>query len=189
MKRSINPASKERRPAGCDGFTLLEVMVAMAILAVSIIPMLLLRENSYHRAMETKRMRVLRELAQRELDTIALNVRYGDGSGQFEDWSDIRYEYKVTLYDFGAGMGTGEDESGFDSFSGSSSPNDSVFADENQDSYGPMVMRHVELTLYYTAPDESGEEMEEKYVVETYLPLLLTEDQYQRSQEKGQASQ
>ena len=189
MKRSTSPASRGAPAGKARGFTLLEVMVAMAILAVTIIPMLLLREHSFNRALETKRMRVLRELARRELDVIALNVRYGQGSGQFEDWSDIRYEYKVTLYDFGAGMGTGDGEGGFDdSFSGSA-PGDAVYAEEDPDSYGPMVMRHVELTLYYVAPDEAGEEREQKYMVDTYLPLLLTEDQYQQSQQKGQAPQ
>lgn len=162
----------------------------MAILAVTIIPMLLLRERSYNRALETKRMRVLRELARRELDVIALNVRYGQGSGQFEDWSDVRYEYKVTLYDFGAGAGTdpGGTEGGFDSGLGSE-PGDAVYGEDNPEDYGPMVMRHVELTLYYLAPDEAGEDQEQKYVVDTYLPLLLTEEQYEQSQQKGQAPQ
>jgi len=159
------------------GFTLLEVLVAVAILAVTIIPMLLLREDSYNKAFSTKLIRVVQELAQQELSVIALEVRYGEGSGEFEEWPEIRFEYKVTLYDFG--MGTEETEE--DKENNLFNPEDSVFPEDDREGYGPMVMRHVELTLFYFSLDETGEETEKEYVIDTYIPTLLTEEQFEYS--------
>ncbi len=157
-------------------------MVAMAVLGVTILPMLLLREESYHRAILTKQIRVVQELSRLKLTEIALGVRSGEGAGPFEHWPDIRFEYKVTLYDFGAGIE--EDEYGDDAsaFNLNTEPNDSIYLDDDEKSYGAMVMRHVELRLFYFSLDEEGDSTEREYVVDTYIPLLLTEEQFERSQ-------
>jgi prepilin-type N-terminal cleavage/methylation domain-containing protein len=173
------PSNREAR----RGFTLLEVMVSVAILAVTIIPMLLLREESYEKAYDTKMFRVVQTLAQYQLSNIAMEVRTGDGSGDFEGYPEFRYEYRVTLYDFGAGVE--EDEEQDDRYFGHQ-PDDSVFPDEDAESYGPMVMRHVELTVFFPSMDDLEEGyVEKEYVIDTYIPVLLTEEQFDYKMEEG----
>jgi len=161
------------------GFTLLEVMVSVMILALSIVPILILREDSFTKAMTTKAERTAQQLAQQLLSQIALEERVGEGGGEFEDWPDYRFEYTVTIYDFGTGMGEedyfDENDPYFDQ-----RPDDSVLFDEDLTDIGPLVTRHVEITVYYPAfvGEESAEEKE--YIIDTYIPLLMTEEQYER---------
>ncbi len=159
------------------GFTLLEVMVSVAILAVAVVPMLLLREESFQKALYSKSIRVARELAQRQLTQIALEVLEDEGAGNFEDWPDYRYEYKVTLYDFSGGMSEYDGEYG-DSYL-DDTPSDSVFDDEEEE-IGPMVMRHVEIRIFFPSVKQEEEDMDNEYVIDTYIPVLLTEEQYDR---------
>ena len=179
MNRSMRAASSG---SARGGFTLLEVMVSVAILAVAIVPMLFLREDSYRKALFTKAVRVAHELAQRQLSVIALEVRTGEGAGNFEDWPDYQFEYKVSLYDFSGSMSDKDEEDPYGWYDGSD-PSDSVFADGELKEYGPMVMRHVELKIVY--PSFEGEEAEmSEYIVDTYMPMLMTEEQYDYQQNK-----
>jgi prepilin-type N-terminal cleavage/methylation domain-containing protein len=174
--RKSTTASSRARPA--QGFTLLEVMVAVAILAVSIVPMLYLREDSFAKAMNTKAERTAQQLAQDLLSQIALEVRTGSQTGEFEGWTDYQYEYTVTIYDFGSSFGD-EDFYDEDDRYFRDDPEDSVYFDDEMENYGPMVMRHVELIVTYPSfTDEGGDGNE--YIIDTYMPLLLTEEQYER---------
>lgn len=177
MKRSMKASSKKSKPRG---FTLLEVMVSVAVLAIGIVPILFLRENSYMKAMNTKAQRIAQQLAQQLISEIALEVRVDEGSGEFEGWSDFHYEYTVTLYDFGSSMGN-EDYFGDDG-----DPyfdknfNDNVYLDEELQEFGPMMMRHLELIITYPTyvGEDAGEESE--YIIDTYIPALMTEEQFER---------
>jgi prepilin-type N-terminal cleavage/methylation domain-containing protein len=162
------------------GFTLLEVMVSVAILALSIVPILILREDSFTKAMTTKAERTAQQLAQQLISQLALEERVGEGGGEFEDWPDFRFEYTVTVYDFGTGMG---DEDYYDEYGDpyyDQQPDDSVLFDEDLTDCGPLMTRHVEVIVYY--PTFVGEDnLEEKeYIIDTYLPMLMTEEQYER---------
>lgn len=160
------------------GFTLLEVMVSVAILAVAIVPMLILREDSYQKAIFTKSLRVAQQLCQRQLSAIALEVRTGEGAGNFEDWPDYQFEYKVSLYDFGTGMNDEDEEDEFGWYE--NDPNDSVFADDELQEISPMMMRHVELkVLYPNYTSGEGEAEVNEYIVDTYIPMLMTEEQFE----------
>lgn len=182
--RAFNPSSRQ-------GFTLLEIMVSVAVLGLSIVPLLLLREVSFNKAVNTKAMRTAQELAKRTLSMIALEVRGGTGDGSYEDWPQYRYEYTVTLYDFSAGMEADLEEEMNDNFDRSDYPEDSIYLDEDsEEEIGPMVMRHVELTVFFPSLEWGGEEddeggMEEEYIVDTYMPPLLTEEQFEKQQETG----
>jgi hypothetical protein len=158
-------------------------MVAVAILAVTIIPMLLIREESYEKAYDTKVIRVVQRLAQDQLSFIAMEVRTGEDAGEFEGFPDFRYEYRVTLYDFGEGV---EEDQEDDSYFGYQPDDQTDPLDEDARSYGPLVMRHVELTLFYPVMDDLEQGyVEKEYVVDTYLPVLLTEEQFEYKEEGG----
>jgi len=184
MKRSTTANSKARGASPAAGFTLLEVMVSVAILAVAIVPMLYLREVSFHKAMATKALRAAQQLAQDKLSEIALEVRSGEGSGAFEGWDDFRFDYTVTLYDFSSGFGDEELDEAFD-LEDRSNPSDGLFRDDELKEIGPMMMRHVELTVTYSVNlgDDGGEENE--YVIDTYMPALLTEQQFEYQQDNA----
>ncbi|MBU0755651.1 MAG: hypothetical protein KJ645_10965 [Planctomycetes bacterium] len=162
-------------------------MVSVAILAVSIVPILILREDSFNKAMITKAQRSAQQLAQQLLSQIALEERVGEGAGEFEDWPDFRYEYSVTLYDFGSSFGGGDffnkDDPNQDPYY-DKNPDDSVMLDEELKDIGPLMMRHVEMTI--TFPNFLGEETgdENEYIIDTYLPMLMTEEQFEHQQHK-----
>lgn len=158
-------------------------MVAVAVLAVAIVPMLILREDSYNKAIETKTLRVAQQLAREMLSHIALNVRNEEGSDTFEDWEDYRYEYNVTLYDFNMGL---EDDSYYDDRDEEpmfgNQPDDSFFPEDEDEltrESSSMTMRHVELKIIYPKYLPGGEFEECEYIIDTYLPLLMTEKQYE----------
>ncbi|MHC4944057.1 MAG: type IV pilus modification PilV family protein [Planctomycetota bacterium] len=180
MRKSTTASSNA---AAARGFTLLEVMVSVAILAIAIVPMLFLREDSFNKAIKTKAERMAQQLAQQLLSQIALEVRAGTHHGEFEGWSDYQYEYTVTIYDFGSSFGD-EDFYDEDDRFYNNDPDDSVYLDEDLQSYGPMVMRHVELIVTYpNFVDEEGGDGNE-YIVDTYMPLLMTEEQFERQYEE-----
>jgi len=163
-----------------SGFTLLEIMVSLAILAAAIIPLLYLREDSYSKALNTQSLRKAQELAKAQLAIIALEVRSGDGSGSLEGFDNFSFEYSVTLYDFGGGLATSDEENS--GFGDNINPGDGVIP-EDEETYGPMTMRHVELTIFYPSMGggiEGDEEMMSEYVIDTYMPILLTEDQFDK---------
>jgi prepilin-type N-terminal cleavage/methylation domain-containing protein len=164
-----------KRPKG--GFTLLEIMVSVAILAMAIVPLLLIRERSYTCALYSHSLRKAQEFAQLQLGKIALEVRTGEGSGSFEGWENYTFEYKVSLYDFGGGMLAGDED--YDPFGENTGPGDSVFPEDDEETFGPMVMRHVELTIFFPSVREEEEDLINEYVIDTYIPVLLTEEQYQ----------
>ncbi len=159
-------------------FTLLEVMVSVAVLALAVVPMLLTREYCYDSATETKILCLQQELAKRQLSYIALNVIRGEGAGDFEDYPDFTYEYEVTIYDFQAGLE--EDEENDDGAFNTTAPGDAVYVDNDLDNVGSHMARHIILRVY--APDQDdGQEAE--YVIDTYVPLLLTREQYNKMQD------
>ena len=181
--RAVPRSIRRRRPWG---FTLLEVMVSVAILALAVVPMLLTRERCYEMAYKTKIERTLQELAQRQLAQISLNVIRGEGSGEIEDAPGFSYEYTVTIYDFASGLDendcqrNGNDGGNLDT---SNAPRDAVFADEDVKDVGPMMARHVVLKVY--APSEDDESKGKEYDLDTYIPLLLTKDQFEKMQKEN----
>jgi prepilin-type N-terminal cleavage/methylation domain-containing protein len=160
------------------GFTLLEVMVSVAILALAVVPMLLTREHCYDMAYNTKNERTIQELAQRQLAYLALNVIRGEGAGEVEGAPDYFYEYTITIYDFRSGLEEDEDEIN-DRETGrldtGNAPRDAVFADEDTEDVGPHMARHVILKLYAV---DGGEEKGKEFVLDTYIPLLMTKEQF-----------
>lgn len=173
-----------RRPAsGKGGFTLLEVMVSVAILAVAVVPMLLTRERCYNMAYDTKVMRTLQEMAQQQLADISINVIRGEGAGELEGAPGFYYEYTVTIYDFRSGLEEDEDEDNESRLDTTNAPGDAVFADEDVEDVGPLMARHVVIKVF--APDD-GDAKGVEYTIDTYIPLLMTEDQFEKLQEDNQ---
>jgi hypothetical protein len=157
-------------------------MVSVAILALAVVPMLLTRERCYDMAIGNKVSRTLKDMAQRQLAYISLNVIRGESAGEIEDAPGFRYEYSVTIYDFGSGLEEDEEENNDSRLDTTNAPRDAVFSDEDVENVGPLMARHVVLKVF--APEEAGEEGEE-FMIDTYIPILMTEEQYERMQNGG----
>jgi len=176
MRHSDTPFPRcSRRRTG--GFTLLEVMVSVSILALAVVPMLLTRERCYDMALSNKVARTLKELAQQQLAYISLNVIRGESAGEVEGAPGFRYEYDVTIYDFGSGLEEDEEEDNESRLDTTNAPRDAVYSDEDVDAVGPLMARHVVLKVF--APEGIDENIEE-FLIDTYLPLLMTEEQFER---------
>jgi hypothetical protein len=154
-------------------------MVSVAILALAVVPMLLTRERCYDMAIGNKISRTLKDLAQRQLAYISLNVIRGESAGEIEDAPGFRYEYSVTIYDFGSGLEEDEEEDNQSRLDTTNAPRDAVFSDEDVDAVGPLMARHVVLKIF--APEGFAEGSEE-FMIDTYIPLLMTEEQYEKLQ-------
>jgi len=160
-------------------------MVSVAILAVAVVPMLLTRERCYNMAYDTKVMRTLQDMAQQQLAHISINIIRGEGAGELEGAPGFYYEYTVTIYDFRSGLedDENEDDNNESRLDTSNAPGDAVFADEDVEDVGPLMARHVVIKVF--APDEDDAKGIE-YTIDTYIPLLMTEDQFERLQEENQ---
>jgi|GEM_PF-3473121 len=181
--RSSGPQARHRR-----GFTLLEVMVSVAILGLAVVPMLLTRERCYDIAFDTKISRSLHELAHHQLAQIAMTVFRGEGAAEIEGYPGFFYEYSVSIYDFRSGLEEDDEYNNNDRYNEgrldtADAPRDAVFADEDVDEVGPLMARHVVLKVF--ASEEICDERRE-YVIDTYIPLLMTDEQYEKMTETGE---
>ena len=102
MSCSKTPVRKPRDSSG--GFTLIEVMVALAILAVVTVLLLGKRTDIVRDAAQTRDMRTAWTLAAQkigelELDPTVFSEEGGGSSGDFheygEEYQDFRYDYDV----------------------------------------------------------------------------------------------
>lgn len=87
-----------RAPGSRGAFTLVEVMVALAILSVAILTMIVIRNNSVSEAHSAKEVTLVTRLAQAkmgQLDVEPIDER-GDG-GTFENHEEIRWQKEVSL--------------------------------------------------------------------------------------------
>jgi hypothetical protein len=122
---------------------------------------------------------MLQHLAQQKLADIALTVIHGDEAGEIEGAPGFTYSFEVTIYDFQSGLDSEEEDederdSRLDTFN---APGDAVFADDDFDEVHDLMARHVLLKIY--APEQGDGEVLE-YIIDTYLPLLMTEEQFKR---------
>ncbi|GEM_PF-2985928 len=90
------------------GFTLLEVMAALAVVAVSLTVLLVERNTAIRRTARTNDRRIAVQLASEKLDEILLGVE-GESSGAFETHPGFRWSAEESLESFeaeGRGEGT-----------------------------------------------------------------------------------
>jgi general secretion pathway protein I len=77
--------NKKRKSDGCSGFTLLEVMIAMSIIAIVLVSVFTLQAQTARMSFETQFQATAPLLAQRKMAEIetSLSEQSGEGSGNF----------------------------------------------------------------------------------------------------------
>lgn len=130
---------KSRTPSARAAFTLVEVMVALAILSVAILTMIVVRNNSVLEAQEAKQATLITRLAQAKMGQIEVEPLDERGeTGSFEEHPEIRWQKDVALEVLETSQSTSSNQK-------------------------PMELYKVTLTLTY--PKGSAEET---YVIVTY---------------------
>lgn len=80
------------------GFTLVEVMVALAIIAVALLTLIVIRNNSVVEAQDAREITLAARLAQQKMGELeVLPVDEKTDGGNFEDWPDYRWTKEVAL--------------------------------------------------------------------------------------------
>jgi prepilin-type N-terminal cleavage/methylation domain-containing protein len=189
-RRTAATRAAERRTAAeprsaASGFTLLEIMVCVAIVGLCILPLLEVREQSMRMAYKSGHMLHAlaygdRILAQRMLDV----DKAKDEAGLIEEDPSFGYTLTVEDYDLSTGRVVEEkdDQAGFSTTTGFSTtsafttgvpqdaapgPDDVAAADTQH------RVRRVKLTITWPALD--GDQREE-LVLEQFIPPVIDED-------------
>jgi len=187
-RSSISSPSSPRSPRSprVRGFTLLEIMVTLAIVAIAIIPMLGLREESMLKSYQARNANMARELSREllsELEFHNLEVL----SGEVEGYPGFFYEIEVTLEDLVTGekdeeednkqLGTSDKKNNNNNnedegFTSAFTPADAVDPEDAQNQEYPV--RRVKLTLTY--PNLVDEDKPKEMVIVALLQPLPEDD-------------
>lgn len=97
----------QARPSALRGFTLLEVLVSVAILAISIVTLLIIRNNSVKETAKTKTAVTAAVLAREKMGEIESNdVNELTESGEFDGYPGYRWTKEVFLEEVSTDSGT-----------------------------------------------------------------------------------
>jgi prepilin-type N-terminal cleavage/methylation domain-containing protein len=161
--------------AGCAGFTLLEVMVTLAVVVTAIVPMLLVRDKAWNVALRTSNMMRAATYAEAILAEHILDPDdRKEWPGVIDD--DVMFRYEITLetYDLSTGRVESEqNDSSETNFSTSSAfaPSDALAAPAatDEDADNPHRVRRYRVLIRF--PGYGDEVSEEEYVLEGYAPV------------------
>jgi prepilin-type N-terminal cleavage/methylation domain-containing protein len=186
------PISAERRPpadrprpprAACAGFTLLEVMVTLAIVVGTIVPLLFIRDAAWNMALRTSNMMRATTYAEELLAEHLLDPDdRKEWPGVVEDDPVFRYEITIETYDLSTGRVESEEQQGFgenSNFSSTSAfvPKDALEAPptgaEEAELDNPHRCRRYRIVIHFPGYGEDEEELE--YVLEGYAPVAREE--------------
>ena len=165
-----------RAPARAEaGFTLLEVLVTLAIVTLAIMPMLAVRDAAWNIAYRSGHMLRAADYAERILAehmTDPDDVK--EQQGVIEEDPAFEYELTIETYDLSTGR---VEEAGDESFSASSkfsqvpaagAPDAGLSEDEEAED-SPHRERRFKLHVMYPGLDDDNKE---EYVLEGYLPMV-----------------
>jgi prepilin-type N-terminal cleavage/methylation domain-containing protein len=163
---------------GRGGFTLIEIMVTLALVGLTLLPLLELRQTASNMAYKSGHMLQAMTYGQRLLaERLTDPERLKERQGVIEE--DPAYRYEISLEDFDLSTGRVEEEedeqgefSEDTSFSTDSAftPGDAATnVDESMENEAYKV-RRVKVTIYY--PALAGDE-EERFVLEGYVPRAI----------------
>lgn len=173
-----------RRERACRGFTLLEVLVTLAIVAGAIVPLLVVRDATWNMAYRSGHMLRAAAYAEQilaERTTDPDDVK--DYQGVVEEDPAFHYELTIETYDLATGR---VDEPGDESVSTTSgfsaesafAPPDAQAApeEEDEDHYDdPQHVRRFRLKLLYPGLEA---DRESEYLLEGYLPMARKETEH-----------
>jgi prepilin-type N-terminal cleavage/methylation domain-containing protein len=180
----VADSRQQRRRGG--GFTLLEMMICIAILAVAVFPLLLIKEESQLAATDAKMRRIARNSIQNILSKAMIELYPGDtmrGDLADEGYPNIQYELECEDLDLSTEISSADE---------STTAGDSIFktaAEEKKEKEDKerrersafddpaanidarFLCRHVKITITYTMG--SGDNPEKGEIkTETYLNPL-----------------
>lgn len=169
------------------GFTLLEIMITIAVLGFAIMPMLLIREQSETRYYQARYANVARELGRELMSEIEFRGIDHD-SGQFDGYPGFSWQLEIQEMDLVTGKGETDDqkrEREEKEEKKNKGKNNSLYqpadatigkdGEEEEDEDEVYPVRRVTLTILY--PDLTAEnDVPAKLVLETILPMLPDED-------------
>ncbi|MFH0944078.1 MAG: type II secretion system protein [Planctomycetota bacterium] len=162
--------------ANCErGFTLLEIMLTIAVVGIAVVPALLIREQSTRQSYQAQNANIARTLARELMSEIEFHGLDPQAS-QIDGYPGFEYEYEMEQIDLISGEAD-DKENQNDPYNRNSSdgaafsPSDAVFPSEEveEDSY---LVRRVTLTITYPNLKTNGEDEPNKLVIETIFPAL-----------------
>ena len=173
------PTSSDRR-RGCRGFTLLEVLVTLAIVAAAIVPLLVVRDATWNIAYRSGHM--LKAAAYAEAILAARMTdpdEVKDYQAVIEDDPAFSYELTIESFDLSTGRADSEDEqtdpnTGF-AVNQAFLPSDAQPApdDPKLDVYkDPQHVRRFKLKITYPGLEE---DRKGEYLLEGFLPMAKKE--------------
>jgi prepilin-type N-terminal cleavage/methylation domain-containing protein len=161
-------------------FTLLEIMLTMAIVGVAVVPALLIREQSKRQSYQARNANIARTLARElmsEIEFHGLDPR----ASRIEGYPGFEYEYEIEQVDLVSGEEEDEQDQNdpynqqrTDSrvFTG---PGDAIFPEEQEQDDDSYLVRRVKLTIRYPNLKKDGADQPNQLVIETILPALPEE--------------
>ena len=170
-----------RVPPANAGFTLLEVMATLAIVALLIVPILQERETASNMAFRSGHMMMALAYSQQLLADRTLDRDPAkELQGVVETDPDYRWELTIEEFDLSTGrVVEPEDQQGFtqgtnfSTTSGFNVPGDAGVPPDGSEQDSAHRVRRYKLTMYYPSLDD---EQEGRLVLEGFLPLVVEED-------------
>lgn len=154
------------------GFTLLEVLVAVALIGISIIPMLAVRERSQNQAYQARNANLARALACEILSEIEFHGIDRNG-GPIDGYPGFEFEVEIHEEDLLTGESAEDDKDPYGKKPNASGqpnyvPGDAMLPPDAEKEYPVRIVR---LTLRYPSLQPDAEEPE-SLVIETIFPAL-----------------
>ncbi len=191
------PTSAEGRSE--RGFTLLEIMVTVAMLGFVILPMLQVRQTSTRKAYRASRLIMGLSHAEQLLADCALEVRELEGlEGEVEGDPTFTYEMTLKEYDLSTGLNVYDDEleeDVFDDYEQGLLPGDAGVPpdDEDEERSSPHRVRRYKITVFWPSWDAPGADDEDddaldELTIEGFLPRVFEEEE-EDDDEAGQPAE
>jgi prepilin-type N-terminal cleavage/methylation domain-containing protein len=173
-------STSDRRPEqrSSAGFTLLEVMVTLAVVGLTIIPLLTVRENASLMAYRSSHMMKALAYAEQLLAEHMTNPEIiKEQIGYIENDTAFRYELSIENFDLATGRVEEEDDDPNNPYSISSpfAPDDAGVPpgmEQEEELADPNLVRRVKLTIFYPGFDDE----EEQVMLEGYIPRASEKD-------------